>query len=235
MTLPIAMLAGGRATRLGALAARTPKALIDVAGQPFAAHQITELRRHGVTDIVFCVGHLGDEVASRLGDGARWGVRIRYVSDGPRALGTGGALRGAMSMLGEAFFVMYGDALLSCDYGAVERAFRSGGKLALMTVLRNADRWDRSNVVFEQGRLLRYDKQHRTRDMRHIDYGLGVMTADALRPYPERQPFDLASVYQALLARGQLDAFEVQDRFFEIGSPSGLEETRRYLEQRMTP
>lgn len=233
MSLPIVILAGGLATRLGAIGVRTPKALIEVAGKPFAVHQIDELRRQCVTDIVFCLGHHGDLVASTLGDGERWGVQIRYVFDGPRALGTGGALRGAVTMLGEVFFVMYGDAYLCCDYAAVERAFRAGGKLALMTVIRNENRWDRSNVLFDEGRIIRYDKRHRAADMKHIDYGLGVMRADGLRRYPEQQPIDLASIYQDLLTEGQLAGFEVGERFFEIGSIDGLDETRHHIEHRM--
>ena len=98
-----------------------------------------------------------------------------------------------------------------------------------MTVFRNDDLWDRSNVQFENGRLLRYDKAEQTPDMRHIDYGLGVLTARSLAPFPSDGPFDLAPVYQQLLAHGNLAALEVTDRFYEIGSPEGLQETRDFL------
>ena len=139
--------------------------------------------------------------------------------DGGTLLGTGGALKRALPVLGDAFFVLYGDSLLTCDLPAVERAFRASGRAGLMTVFRNDDRWDRSNVLFEDGRLLRYDKVNRTPDMRHIDYGLGVLTDRALAPVPPDRPFDLAAVYQRLLADGDLAGFEVTDRFYEIGSP----------------
>ena len=232
MTLPVAILAGGLATRLRPVTATIPKALVEVAGQPFAVHQIELLRCHGLTDIVFCLGHLGDQVTARLGDGSRWGVRLRYAFDGPTLLGTGGALRRALPMLSEAFFVLYGDSYLDCDYAAVEQAFRSSGRLGLMTVFRNTGRWDCSNVLFRAERIWRYDKTQPTPEMDYIDYGLGVLRAEVLAGYPADQPLDLARVYQDLLAHDQLVGFEVTQRFYEIGSSAGLAETRAYLAER---
>lgn len=230
MTLPVAILAGGMATRLGDLAQNTPKALIDVAGRPFIAHQLDLLRAHGLTDIVLCTGHLGARLEEAVGDGSSYGVHVRYSPDGPRPLGTGGALRQALPLLGEAFLTMYGDSYLECDYGAVERAFLASGRPALLTVIRNDDQWDRSNVLCVDGRIVRYSKQQRTADMRHIDYGLAAMRAGVLRLYPDEGTLDLARVYEDLAARDELAAFEVSDRFYEIGTPSGLAETRQHLE-----
>lgn len=230
MTLPVAILAGGMATRLGELAQNTPKALIDVAGRPFIAHQLDLLRAHGLTDIVLCTGHLGARLEEAVGDGSRYGVHVRYSPDGPRPLGTGGALRHALPLLGEAFLTMYGDSYLECDYRAVERAFLASGRPALLTVMRNEDQWDRSNVLCVDGRIVRYSKQQRTADMRHIDYGLAAMRAGVLRLYPDEGTLDLARVYEDLAARDELAAFEVSDRFYEIGTPSGLAETRQHLE-----
>lgn len=229
MSLPVAILAGGLATRLRPLTERIPKSLLEVGGQPFAVQQIELLRRHGLTRLVFCVGYLGEMLQSALGDGRRWGVSLDYVFDGPALLGTGGALRRALPLLGEAFFVLYGDSYLECDYAAVERAFLDSAKLGLMTVYRNDDLWDRSNVEFSHGAILRYDKRRRTPDMRHIDYGLGALRPPALEPFAPDAPLDLATIYQDLLARGQLAGYKVPQRFYEIGSPDGLEETRRYL------
>ena len=228
MSLPVAILAGGLATRLGPLTASTPKSLIDVGGQPFAVHQIQLLRRHGFTDIVFLVGRLGEVISSTLGDGSTWGVQVRYVFDGPRPLGTGGAIRGALPLLGDAFFVLYGDSYLECDYESIESAFLASGKRGLMTVYRNEDQHDRSNVVYDEGHLVRYDKRQQTSDMRHIDFGLGAFLQSA---FGERgnDPFDLELVYQELLAAGDLAGYEVGQRFFEIGSPDGLQSTRAHL------
>lgn len=229
MSLPVAILAGGLAKRLRPLTGRMPKSLIEVAGQPFIVHQLNLLRRNGLKDVVLCVGHLGEQIQKEVGDGARWGLRVTYAFDGPELLGTGGALRHALPELGDAFFVMYGDSYLDCDYLAIEKMFRKISRLGLMTVLENMDQWDKSNIVFENGRIMHYDKKNLLPEMKHVDYGLGILRAAALKDYPPDRPFDLEQVYQDLLARGQLAGFEVKERFYEIGSPEGLEETRRHI------
>ena len=231
MSLPVVILAGGLATRLRPISERIPKVLVEVAGRPFAEHQIELLQHHGLHQLVFCVGHLGEQVEATLGAGARWGRELQYVFDGPTRMGTGGALRRALPLLGPAFLVLYGDAYLQCDYQAVGQRFEQSGKLGLMTVFHNEDQWDRSNVVFVDGQIRRYDKQQRSPEMRHIDYGLGALRAEVFARYPADQPIDLATIYQDLLAAEQLAGFEVHQRFYEIGSHAGLEETRRYFAQ----
>lgn len=230
MTMPVAILAGGKASRLGELTRDLPKSLIDVAGRPFVAHQLDLLRAQRLTDIVICTGHLGSRIEQALGDGSSYGVHVRYSHDGDRPLGTGGALRRALPLLGDAFLVLYGDSYLECDYGAVERAFLASGRLALLTVCRSDIRWDRSNVLYENGRIVRYSKANATADMRHIDYGLAGLRAAALLPYREGDVFDLERVYGALAAVGELAGHEMATRFYEIGTPSGLAEARRHLE-----
>jgi len=229
MSLPVAILAGGLATRLHPLTEKIPKSLVEVVGKPFIVHQVELLRRNGVTQLVLCLGYLGEQVQAELGDGSRWGMQVDYVFDGPVLLGTGGALRRAFPRLGETFFVLYGDSYLDCDYAAVASAFRASGKLGLMTVFRNTNLWDRSNVIFENGRIQRYDKKNLVPEMKHIDYGLGVLQASALERYPADGVLDLATVYQDLLAQDQLAGYEVSQRFYEIGSPAGLQETRDYI------
>jgi len=229
MSLPVAILAGGLATRLRPLTERIPKSLVEVAGKPFAEQQVELLREHGLRRIVFCVGHLGQRVEAALGDGSRWGVSLGYAFDGPTLLGTGGALRQALPLLGEAFLVLYGDSYLECDYAAVERAFVASGSLGLMTVYRNEGRLSRSNALYERGLVRCYDKRHPTPEMQHIDYGLGALHARALQAYAPGLALDLAAVYADLAARGQLAGWEVAERYYEIGSPGGLEETRHHL------
>ena len=229
MSLPVAILAGGLATRLRPVTETIPKSLVEVAGRPFVEHQLDWLASQGIERVVFCVAYRGEMIREAVGDGDRWRLAIEYVFDGQPLRGTGGALKRALPVLGEAFFVLYGDSLLTCDLATVERAFAASKCDGLMTVFRNDDLWDRSNVQFEDGRLLRYDKVEQTPDMRHIDYGLGVLTARSLAPFPSDGPFDLAPVYQQLLADGNLAALEVTDRFYEIGSPEGLQETREFL------
>jgi NDP-sugar pyrophosphorylase family protein len=228
--LPVAILAGGLATRLRPLTETIPKALIEVAGAPFVDHQLGLLKRNGYRDVVLCVGYLGEMLQRHVGNGARFGLNVRYVEDGLTLLGTGGALRKAAPLLGEAFAVLYGDSYLPVDYARVEASFRDCGRPALMTVYRNQDLYDRSNVVFRDGVVVLYDKSCRTPEMKYIDYGLSVIQRSVLEGYPER--FDLASVFTALSRAGKLAGFEVTQRFFEIGSPAGLVEAENYLRSR---
>ena len=232
MSLPVAILAGGLATRLRPITETIPKALVEIAGRPFAEHQAEMLQAQGVTEVVWLVGYRANQIEEALGDGSRWGLRFTYVHDGPVLLGTGGALRRALPDLGEAFFVMYGDSYLECDFADVERVFRESGRSGLMTVYRNEGLYDTSNVEFAQGRIVRYEKKTRTPAMRHIDWGLGVLKASAFASYPDGEPLDLARVYQDLLAAGDLTGYEVTNRFYEIGSPEGIADTDEYLRRR---
>jgi MurNAc alpha-1-phosphate uridylyltransferase len=237
VSLPIVVLAGGLATRLRPLTERVPKLLIEVAGRPFAEHQIELFRRQGISHVVYCLAYLGEQVVAALGDGSRWGMTFGYVFDRPRPLGTGGALRLALprlGQLGDAFFVVYGDSYLPCDFRAVERSFLASGQPGLMTVFRNENRWDRSNVAWDGGRIVRYEKKAEADETLHyIDYGLGVLSPKAFEPWAgETEPFDLAEVYRHLLSRNALAGYEVHERFYEIGSIEGLEATRALLEAR---
>ncbi|HEX5418171.1 MAG TPA: nucleotidyltransferase family protein [Chloroflexota bacterium] len=226
---PVVLLAGGLATRLRPLTETIPKSLVDVAGEPFIYHQLRLLRSSGVERVVLCVGHLGTMIREAVADGARFGVEVTYSDDGPRPLGTAGAIRRALPLLDASFFTLYGDSYLPCDYARIARTFETSAGAALMTVFENDGRWDRSNVVFQGGRILAYDKRQPTAEMRHIDYGLGLFRKSVFEDLPTDQTVDLAAVYQDLLRRGQLVGCEVAERFYEIGSPSGLVETRRFL------
>ena len=229
--LPVAILAGGFATRLRPLTETIPKSLVEINGEPFLWHQLRLLRENGVDRVVLCVSHLGEQVRNSAGDGSGFGLHIDYSFDGSTLLGTAGALKRALPLLGESFFVLYGDSYLPIDLGAVEAAFRTGGKAGLMTVYSNAGQWDTSNVEFVDGRIVAYDKKQRTPRMRHIDYGLGVLQTAALARVPDGKCWDLATLYRELLDAGQLAAFEAPHRFYEIGSFSGIEELSSYLRQ----
>jgi NDP-sugar pyrophosphorylase family protein len=224
VNLPVAILAGGLATRLRPMTERVPKVLIPVAGQPFLAHQLALLRRQGISRAVLCLGHLGEMVQREFGDGSASGVRLEYSFDGPVLLGTGGALKRALPLLGERFFVLYGDSYLPIDFRPVAEFFERSGKPGLMTVYQNEGRYDTSNVVFGEGDIKLYDKKNKCPDMRHIDYGLSAFKASAFDDWPADRPFDLSDVMQRLVAHKQLAGFEVKQRFYEIGSPAGLAE-----------
>jgi N-acetyl-alpha-D-muramate 1-phosphate uridylyltransferase len=230
MILPVALLAGGLAKRMRPLTEEIPKALLDVAGEPFIFHQLRFLAEQGAGVVVVCGGYLGEMIRQAVGGGERFGLTVGYSFDWPNLLGTAGAIRRAIPLLGEAFFVQYGDSYLTCDYGEVQESFRESGRLGMMTVFRNLGQWDRSNVAYENGRILTYDKLNQTRRMHHIDYGLGAFRREAFDSVPADRPSDLMELYQGLLRRGELASFEMKERFYEIGSLAGLEELRRLLE-----
>lgn len=227
--LPVAILAGGLATRLGPLTRETPKCLLTVAGHPFVHHQLRRLQGQGIRKVVLCLGHFGEKVVEAVSDGSAFGLDVVYSFDGPELRGTAGAIRQALPLLGPAFFVLYGDSYLECDYAAVQHAFEAAGTLALMTVFHNEGQWDTSNVEFTGGRIVTYDKVTRSPAMRYIDYGLGVLSRQAFDTVPDSGACDLATVYQEMLRRGELAGFEVTERFYEIGSVAGLEETGHHL------
>ncbi|HTW47482.1 MAG TPA: sugar phosphate nucleotidyltransferase [Acidobacteriaceae bacterium] len=220
----LAILAGGLATRLRPLTIATPKSLIPVAGEPFLAHQLRHLHNQGLREIVLCCGHLGEQIEAFAGDGRRFGLNLLYSHDGDQPLGTGGAIRAALPLLGPQFLVMYGDSWLSEPIQPVWRAFLAGRKPALMTVFRNRNRWGASNVEFRRGTVIRYDKAHPTPAMFHIDYGLEAVDA-AVFESRNRPRFDLSEVWAALADSELLSGYETSERFYEIGSLAGLRET----------
>jgi NDP-sugar pyrophosphorylase family protein len=227
--MPVLILAGGLATRLRPLTEKIPKALIEVAGRPFLWHQIQLLKRNGIREVILSVGYLGEQIQDLYGDGSKLGISIVYAFDGPVLLGTAGAIRNALELLPERFFVLYGDSYLTCDFRAIEQAFQQSGLSGLMTVYRNEGLFDSSNVEFDGTHILKYDKINRTTAMRHIDYGLGAFRRNVFASLPAGEKVDLASVYQKLLREGSLAAFEVHDRFYEIGSSEGLRDTEEFL------
>ncbi len=224
LEIPVAILAGGLATRLRPITEKVPKSLIVVAGKPFLAHQLELLNSRGIRRAVLCVGYLGEMIRRDFGDGSAFDVRLDYSFDGPKLLGTGGAIKRALPLLGDEFFVLYGDSYLPVDYVPVAEFFRRSGKLGCMTVYRNEGRYDTSNVVFRNGEIEAYDKKHRLPEMRHIDYGLSIFKASVFDAYAADQAFDLAEVMGKLVRERQLAGYEVHERFYEIGSPAGLAE-----------
>ena len=218
------ILAGGLGTRLRPLTSEVPKALIPIGGKPFLHHQIDLLKRRGIRDIVLCVGHLGDRVKDYFGDGRWLGVRIKYSEEESQLLGTAGAIKNAEPLLRDDFFLMYGDSYLMIDYREIMRYFRRFDRLGLMVVWRNVDRFECSNVMVEGNLVTVYNKDQKSPDMVYINYGLSVLRKEALAFIPAGRPFSQEDFYQILIDQGELLAFEVEQRFYEIGSPKGLEE-----------
>jgi len=226
---PVVILAGGLGTRLHPITAETPKALVAVGGGPFIVQQLRLLSSWGFRTVVISAWYKGEMIREVVGDGRRFQVDVQYAFDGETPLGTGGAVRRALDMVSGPFFVLYGDSYLPCDYLAVQAFFEAHDRLGLMTVFRNLDRWDPSNVQLEDGEIVLYDKRNRTAGMRHIDYGLGIFQHDAFAHLRDGDAADLADVYQKLLREHQLLAYEVTQRFYEVGSPQGLLELDQLL------
>lgn len=215
---------------MGELTASTPKLMLEVAGRPYAAHQLEWLAGCGVERVVLCLGHLSEPIREFVGDGSRWGLAVDYVDEGAELRGTAGALRLAheAGVLGGAFGVLYGDSYLRFDLpGAFER-FRADYREILMCVIRNEGRWDNSNAVVEGDAVTRYEKgleDPGAAGLDHIDYGFSVIDRDrVIAPLAAEGRIDLAEIYGAKAAEGEVAAFEVEERFYEIGSPAGLAE-----------
>ena len=233
LDIPVAILAGGLATRLRPLTEKIPKSLVPVAGKPFLAHQLELLHARGIRHVVLCIGYLGEMIQNDFGDGHAFGVRLDYSFDGPKLLGTGGAIKRALPLLGDEFFVLYGDSYLPVEYRPIAEFFRRSGKLGLMTVYRNEGRYDTSNVVFRDGGIAVYDKKSRSPEMRHIDYGLSLFQASVFKSHAAGPAFDLAEVMGKLVREKQLAGYEVRERFYEMGSPAGLAELESLLQSKL--
>ena len=229
LDLPVAILAGGLATRLRPITEKIPKSLVPVAGRPFLAHQLETLHARGIRRAVLCIGYLGEMIERDFGDGRDYGIHLEYSFDGPKLLGTGGALKRALPKLGPEFFVLYGDSYLPIEYRPVAETFHHSGQPGLMTVYRNEGLYDTSNVVFRDGAIAVYDKKLRLPEMRHIDYGLSLFKSTVFDAYAADQPFDLAEVMGRLVREKHLAGYEVCERFYEIGSPAGLAELETLL------
>ena len=230
MTLPVAILAGGLGTRLGKKVLNTAKVLIDVAGKPFISRQLNYLSDQGIKEVVICVGYLGDQIKEYIGNGSKYNLKIFFSDDGDQLLGTGGSIKKASQILDENFFILYGDSFLPIDFSQVEQAYFQEKKPALMTVLKNQSQWDKSNAYFKD-KSVKYNKKNPQKKMNYIDYGLNVVNNSIFYNFSSNKAFDLADVFEDLSNRDLLAGFEIYDRFYEIGSINGLNDTIQFFKK----
>jgi len=226
--MQVAILAGGLATRLGDLTRNQPKSMVKVLGKPFLEYQLKLLREGGVNNIILCLGHMGEKIESCFGDGKKYGLNIRYSFE-DEFLGTAGALKKAEALLNDTFFTMYGDSYLFLDFGFIMSYFKSQNKLALMSVYGNYNRYDRSNTAIEGNLVKKFSKKEKTEDMVYIEYGANIFKKEALKTIPGNQFYSLDDLFPHLIEMGELLAFEVKERFYEVGSPQGLSEFEEYI------
>ena len=230
MQLPLVILAGGLGKRLELKTQNIPKAMIDIFGTPFISRQLNYLKKQGFKKIIICTAYLGNKIKDYIGDGANFDLNIVYSDDGDQLLGTGGAIKKALNLIGTDFFILYGDSFLPINFSLVEKVFISGDKPALMTVLKNNGQWDTSNAYLKN-QLIYYNKKNPKKDMNYIDYGLSVVNNSIFDDFPNTKSFDLADVFEKLSKNEQLAGYEVNERFYEIGSKKGLDETINFFKK----
>lgn len=226
----VAILGGGFATRLYPLTHTRPKSLIEVAGKPFLGWQLELLRNHGVNRVVLCLGHhselIKDYIATRDFD-----LEVIISEDGVNPLGTGGAILKAIPVLGEQFMVLNGDSFLEIDYSKVCSTFTESKKKGLMTLYKNQNELEKSNVEYLDGKVVKYIKGGDLDTLEYIDFGLSVFSASVFSHFKRDIAFDLSSVYENLISIGELASYVTTKRFFEIGSHEGLRDTTAYIER----
>ena len=233
----VAILAGGVATRLRPITEKLPKGMIDIHNKPFLEYQLALLKQQGFENILLCVGFEGKQIETYFGNGSRFGVNIHYSYDGNKLLGTGGALKKALPLLSEIFIVIYGDSYLDEDYVLILNNFMqkyrgiTNPPLALMTIFKNENQFDQSNVLFREGEIIKYDKKDTLAEMKHIDWGLGILSKKAFEEFSSLSQFDLADLYEHLVTQKKLVGFEVSKRFYEIGSFKGIEEFKKLIKR----
>jgi NDP-sugar pyrophosphorylase family protein len=224
----VLILAGGMAMRLKELSRYTPKSLIPIGGVPFIFHQLRLLKKNNIDRVVLCVGHMGEQIERAVGDGVDCGLNVVYSHDGPSPLGTGGAIAKALSLLSDNFMTLYGDSYLDVDYVKIFQYFLESAKLGLMTVYKNQNRYDKSNVIFEDGEVKLYDKKSHVPSMEYVDYGLTCFNKTVFENVPV-ESFDLSDVLHDLSVKRELSAFEIKERFYEIGSVEGIRELENHV------
>lgn len=225
----VVIIAGGIATRLRPMTVNVPKAMLPIAGKPFIAHQLDLFKKNGLQRVVICSSYLSEQIEDFVGDGSRFGLSVSFSVDGDKLLGTGGAIKKALPLLEDVFFVIYGDSYLDVNFKNVYDYFLSQSGLGLMTVLKNRNVWDSSNIVFKEGRIINYDKVIKTQNMEYIDYGLGILNKSVFEVMNKQEIFDLSELYKKIINMQKMIGYEVVTRFYEIGSPKGLAETEEYL------
>jgi NDP-sugar pyrophosphorylase family protein len=227
--MQMVIICGGLGTRLGHLTKYTPKSMIPIEGKPFLEYQIENLKKQSITDIVLCVGYLSEKIEEYFANGDKFGVNIKYSFDKEKPLGQIGAVKNAETLLKETFFIMYGDSYISADLHKLHNLFMQHDKPALMVVYKNNDKYDRSNVIFQDNMVIGYGEKDRTRDMIYIDYGTSVLRKKALEIVPKDNLYSTEQFFSELVKKHELLAYESQERFYHIGNPEALEEFRNYI------
>ena len=230
--MQIVILCGGKATRLYPLTKKIPKSMIRFEGKPFLEQQLDLLKKNRIFDIVLCVGYKAEQIKKYFGDGKNFGVEIKYSSDKKKLLGTGGALKKAENLLEDSFLVMWGDSYLPFNFQKAIKFFKKSNKPGMMIVFKNLNKYEPSNVEVKNNLVKSYSKKRKTKKMKYIDYGISIYRKEVLKHLPKNQICDLTKLQQALIKKRQLLAYPAEKRFYQIGSPDGLEELKNYIKRK---
>lgn len=224
------VLAGGRGTRLGSLTQHTPKPLLPVAGKPFLAYLLWLLVQQGVSELVLSVGYLSESIIQALGDGSRFGVRIRYAVE-KTPLGTGGAVRFAASFLpfpDKAFFVLNGDTLLDCNLQKLARLMLEGSATAGMALRQVEDVGRYGAVITENAKVTAFSEKS-ANGPGTVNGGVYALLPQALDTLPEGASSIEQDLFPQLTTQGQLAALRTTGFFLDIGLPETYQEAQTAL------
>ena len=225
--MQVVIIAGGLGTRLGSLTVNQPKSMIQILGKPFIEYQFDLLTKGSVNDVVLCLGYQSQQIEDYCGDGRKFGVNLKYSFEG-KPLDTAGAIKLAEPLLEEYFFTLYGDSYVFIDFKDMLSVWQQKKSLGVMSVYQNHDRFDKSNTAVVDGRVTFYSKEKRE-NLKYIDYGVNLFRKEVLNLIPEAEPYSMGTLFNQLISRNELLAFEVKKRFYEIGSVNGLTEFTEYV------
>ncbi len=228
------LLAAGLGTRLRSLTETTPKVLLPVAGRPILVWNLLLLKRHGITDVIVNLHHLGEQVVQAIGDGSRLGMRVAYSHE-PEIQGTGGGIRQAALFLKDGpFLVLNGDTLSACDLTDLIAAHRTGKALATLVLREDpeASRW--GPVTVDAGaRILQINgkpplaPQARPLPAPCMFAGIHVLEPEVLDAIPPG-PSSIIDVYHALLGKGRvLRGWRMNGYWSDIGTRERYEQAEQ--------
>lgn len=207
------ILAAGRGERMRPLTDTMPKPLLRVGGRPLIEHLIRALARAHYRDLVINHSYLGAAIETALGDGAKYGVRIRYSPEPPRALETGGGIRQALPLLGDAFLVVNGDVWTDYPFERLAQPLKG---LAHLVLVDNPAHHPRGDFALTEDLV-------RDAEPRLTFAGIGVYRAALFAGAPAER-FPLVSVLRRAIATGQASGEHYRGRWYDIGTPERLRE-----------
>ena len=217
------ILAAGYGTRLRPLTARLPKPLLPIGGRPLLEWNLLLLKKHGITDALINLHHLGDQIVEAFGDGSRYGMRLAYSHE-PVILGTGGGIKQAQPYFEDRpVLVLNGDTLSDCDLTALLDAHRDRPALATLAVREDpAPEWG-AITVNADWRILQIKGEPSVAgslDARapYMFAGVHVLEPAVLEAIPSG-PGSIIDVYVELLRREQpLTGFQMSGYWSDIGT-----------------